>query len=78
MGGVIDLRYMLNSLSDFPNKKLKDIANSMEAQLDGIILHRAGHDSLLTLKLFKKFKKTGYYNSNSMKEMEGFIFGLDD
>ena len=61
-GGVIDLRYMLNSLSDFHSKKLKDIANSMEAQLDGIILHRAGHDSLFTLKLFKKFKETCYYN----------------
>jgi hypothetical protein len=77
-GGVIDLRYMMNILSDFPNKKLKDVANSVKAQLDEIILHRAGHDSLLTLKLFKKFKETSYYNSNSMKEIEGFIFGVDD
>ena len=69
---------MQNNLSDFPSKKLKDVANSMEAQLGGIILHRVGHDSLLTLKLFKKFKETCYYNSNSMNEMEGFIFSLDD
>ena len=61
-GGVIDLRCMENNLSDFPSKKLKDVANSMEVQLDGIILHRAGHDSLFTLKLFKKFKETCYYN----------------
>jgi hypothetical protein len=30
-GGVIDLRYMLNSLFDFPSKKLKDVTNSMES-----------------------------------------------
>ena len=33
-GGVIDLRYMLNNFSDFHSKKLKDVACSMEAQLD--------------------------------------------
>ena len=77
-GGVIDLRCMENNLSDFPSKKLKEVANSMEAQLDKIILHRASHDSLLTLKLFKKLKETCYYNSNSMNEIEGFIFDLDD
>ena len=68
----------MNSLSDFPSKMLKDVANFVKAQLDGIILHLVVHDSLLTLKLFKKFKETGCYNSNSMKEMEDFIFGLDD
>ena len=38
-GGVIDLRYTLNSLSDFHSKKLKDVANFMEAQLDtGLVM----------------------------------------
>ena len=38
-GGVIDLRYMFNSLSDFHSKKLKDVANFMEVQLDtGLVM----------------------------------------
>ena len=69
-----DIRILVKG-NDNMQRRLNRLAEQLEVIREGKI-HQAGSDSVVTIDVFFKLKKSGYVNDSKLEELKNILYGI--